>query len=38
MLLQKLLLDIETGFRGYLLTGRQEFLEPYNQGNRAQMI
>lgn len=30
---QKLLLDMETGFRGYLLTGRQEFLEPYQQAN-----
>ncbi|MBD1915938.1 MULTISPECIES: CHASE3 domain-containing protein [Cyanophyceae] len=31
---QKLLLDMETGFRGYLLTGEQEFLEPYEQANR----
>jgi signal transduction histidine kinase/CHASE3 domain sensor protein len=30
---QKLLLDMETGFRGYLLTGQQEFLEPYEQAN-----
>lgn len=30
---QKLLLDMETGFRGYLLTGRQEFLKPYEQAN-----
>lgn len=28
---QRLLLDMETGVRGYLLTGRQEFLEPYNR-------
>ncbi|WP_013334383.1 sensor histidine kinase [Gloeothece verrucosa] len=28
---QKLLLDMETGFRGYLLTGNQEFLQPYEQ-------
>ncbi|MBD2152973.1 CHASE3 domain-containing protein [Leptolyngbya sp. FACHB-16] len=32
---QKLLLDMETGFRGYLLTGQQEFLEPYKQANTA---
>ncbi len=30
---QKLLLDIDTGFRGYLLTGKPEFLEPYQQAN-----
>lgn len=30
---QKLLLDMETGFRGYLLTGQQVFLEPYDQAN-----
>ncbi|NMG11141.1 PAS domain S-box protein [Brasilonema sp. UFV-L1] len=30
---QKLLLDMETGIRGYLLAGRQEFLEPYEQAN-----
>ncbi|BAS60192.1 multi-sensor signal transduction histidine kinase (plasmid) [Leptolyngbya boryana NIES-2135] len=30
---QKLLLDMETGLRGYLLTGRQDFLEPYEQAN-----
>lgn len=24
--------DMETGMRGYLLAGREEFLEPYNQG------
>lgn len=27
---QKLLLDLETGGRGYLLSGEPEFLEPYN--------
>jgi PAS domain S-box-containing protein len=26
---QKLLLDMETGLRGYLITGYQDFLEPY---------
>ncbi|KJY74661.1 chemotaxis protein [Vibrio coralliilyticus] len=25
--------DMETGMRGYLLAGKEEFLEPYNQGN-----
>ncbi|WP_066833214.1 ATP-binding protein [Rufibacter ruber] len=29
---QKMLLDLETGMRGYLLTGRQTFLSPYNKG------
>jgi PAS domain S-box-containing protein len=29
--LQKLLVDMETGLRGYLITGADEFLEPYNQ-------
>jgi signal transduction histidine kinase len=31
--LQKLLLDIETGVRGYQLTGTPEFLEPYLQAS-----
>lgn len=26
--------DMETGMRGYLLAGKEGFLEPYNQGNR----
>src|SRR5829696_2274104 len=30
-LLQKLLVDMETGLRGYLLTGTDTFLKPYNQ-------
>jgi methyl-accepting chemotaxis protein len=29
------LLDMETGFRGYVLTGQQEFLEPYDRGRQA---
>ena len=29
----KLVVDMETGFRGYLLTGEPEFLEPYEQAN-----
>lgn len=28
--LEKLMLDMETGLRGYLITGNEEFLEPYN--------
>src|ERR687885_34094 len=28
---QKLLIDMETGVRGYLVTGNRAFLEPYNQ-------
>ncbi|HLO83533.1 MAG TPA: CHASE3 domain-containing protein [Nostocaceae cyanobacterium] len=28
---QKLLLDLETGARGYILTGDEEFLEPYQK-------
>lgn len=30
---QKLLLDMETGLRGYQLTGEPEFLEPYQQAS-----
>lgn len=33
-LTQKLVVDMETGFRGYLLTGEPEFLEPYEQANQ----
>ena len=29
------LLDQETGFRGYVLTGRDEFLAPYTEGRRT---
>src|SRR5678815_2982392 len=28
---QKLFLDMETGFRGFVITGDEAFLEPYNQ-------
>lgn len=28
------IVDMETGFRGYLLTGREESLEPYYEGQR----
>jgi len=27
--------DMETGMRGYLLAGKEEFLEPYTQGNET---
>jgi methyl-accepting chemotaxis protein len=27
--------DMETGMRGYLLAGREEFLEPYNSGSKS---
>jgi CheY-like chemotaxis protein/signal transduction histidine kinase/CHASE3 domain sensor protein len=30
--IEKLLVDLETGQRGYLITGDAQFLEPYNQG------
>lgn len=26
--------DMETGMRGYLLAGQEEFLEPYNRGSK----
>jgi PAS domain S-box-containing protein len=32
---QKLLIDLETGLRGYLITGDSAFLDPYNEGQRA---
>ncbi|MCM3763988.1 CHASE3 domain-containing protein [Neobacillus niacini] len=32
--IQKNVLDMETGMRGYVLTGQEEYLEPYHQGNR----
>ena len=32
---QKLLVDMETGLRGYLITGEQEFLGPYQQAQPA---
>ncbi|MCK2215185.1 CHASE3 domain-containing protein [Actinomadura sp. ATCC 31491] len=34
--LENALLDQETGVRGYLLTGRRDFLEPYSEGVRAE--
>jgi len=33
--LEKLVVDMETGQRGYLITGKDEFLEPYNNGLMA---
>jgi len=32
---EKLLIDMETGLRGYLVTGNSEFLEPYQQASRV---
>ncbi|MBG0815551.1 CHASE3 domain-containing protein [Planomonospora sp. ID82291] len=34
--LQTALLDQETGVRGFVLTGREEFLEPYTAGREAE--
>jgi two-component system, chemotaxis family, sensor kinase CheA len=33
--IQKNILEMETGMRGYVLTGQEEYLEPYHQGNRS---
>jgi signal transduction histidine kinase len=33
--LERLLLDIETGQRGFLITGRERFLEPWETGKKA---
>jgi len=33
-LLQKSLIDMETGYRGFLITGKDNFLEPYHQGKK----
>ena len=30
---EKLIVDLETGVRGYLITGNSEFLDPYQQAN-----
>ena len=32
--LQKLVLDVETGVRGYVITGQDEFLTPYNEARK----
>src|SRR4051794_35613598 len=32
--IQKNVLDMETGMRGYVITGDAEYLEPYNNGSR----
>ncbi len=36
--LQSGMIDQETGVRGYLLTGEQQFLEPYNDGKIAEAV
>lgn len=33
-MLMRNIVDMETGFRGYLLIGKEEVLEPYHQGER----
>jgi methyl-accepting chemotaxis protein len=33
--LMKLMVDMETGERGFLLVGKEEYLEPYQQGRKA---
>ncbi|MCP3682224.1 MAG: response regulator [bacterium] len=32
--LSKLIVDMETGQRGFIITGQESFLEPYNQANK----
>ncbi len=32
---EKLLVDMETGVRGFVITGKDEFLEPYNAGKNG---
>ncbi|MBL4818088.1 MAG: CHASE3 domain-containing protein, partial [Deltaproteobacteria bacterium] len=31
--LEKLIVDMETGQRGFVITGKEEFLEPYRDAN-----
>lgn len=33
--LQKRMLDLETGMRGFVITGDEQYLEPYNEANRT---
>ncbi len=33
--IEKLLVDMETGQRGFLITGTEQFLEPYDEGVKA---
>jgi len=35
MTIEKLIVDMETGERGFLIAGKDEFLEPYNNGKAA---
>ena len=35
--IQKNILDMETGMRGYVITGNEEYLEPYNLASRSWM-
>ena len=34
LMLQKLVLDVETGLRGYVITGQESFLEPHNAARK----
>jgi len=34
-LIQKVMVDMQTGLRGFVITGAQEYLEPYEQGRIA---
>jgi len=34
--IEKLIVDMETGERGFLITGKEDFLEPYYSGKRSQ--
>jgi len=34
LMLQKLVLDVETGLRGYVITGQEVFLDPHNAARR----
>ncbi len=36
-LLEKVVIDAETGQRGFIFTGNQDFLEPYNQSLKTEM-
>lgn len=37
-LIQKLMVDLETGERGFIITGREDFLEPYTNAQRRYHI
>ncbi|MGG1396944.1 CHASE3 domain-containing protein [Bacillus salipaludis] len=37
-LLQKNVLDMETGMRGYVITGDNQYLDPYEEGSRSWLV